>query len=103
MKSLDYFAEPINFKFDGGNEYFSTYLGALFTLMIGIFVLIYTGQKIASMANFENSVDIHKDYDLFSDTNIFEIPNIAFGLSSFPPDSEKDQNPDYGQIKFYYR
>ena len=55
------------------------------------------------MANFENNVDIHIDHDVFTDSEVFEIPKISFGISSFPPNSETDINPDYGEIKFFKR
>ena len=68
---------------------------------MAVFVLIYTGQKIALMANFENDVVIRTEYDVFSDREMFQIPKIAFGLTSLHPDGENDHNHDYGKIKFY--
>lgn len=61
-----------------------------------IFVFIYSAEKIEAMARFDNTIVISKEFDIFTDKVLFETPKVAFGLSSFPPDSETDNNPDFG-------
>ena len=101
LRSLDFFSEPITFKFDGGSDSYETETGAIFTLIMAIIVLIYTGEKIINMARFDSDVSHFTSFDEFDDTHIFEMPSFAFGLSSYPPGSANDTDPDYGTVHLF--
>ena len=70
---------------DGGSNRYSSGTGGICSLIMYIFILSYSGIKIAGMAQGANSLTIVKEYDVFLENDEHLIPKIAFGISSFPP------------------
>jgi|LakMenEpi03Aug12_release.lakeMendotaPanAssembly.Ray.scaffolds.fasta_scaffold1578685_1 hypothetical protein len=85
LRGFDSFAEPISFLLDGGSDRYSSRVGGVGLLSMYIFILTYSGMKIAEMAKGANTVTSVHEYDVFSQNDQQIMPKIAFGISSFPP------------------
>ena len=85
LRTYDSFSEPISFMLDGGSNRYSSRVGGIGSLIMYVFILCYSGMKIADMAKGVNTVSTIREYDVFSENDEHLIPKIAFGMSSFPP------------------
>jgi hypothetical protein len=61
LRSYDTFAQPISFMLDGGSDRFRSKVGAFGSLIMYIFILSYSGMKIADIAKGTNTVTIVKE------------------------------------------
>ena len=52
--SFDVFGEPVSLNYDGDSTY-KTVIGAIFSLVIKSFLLIYATQQLVALANYEDS------------------------------------------------
>ena len=53
VKSFDSFGEPVALNYNG-DSVFRTMIGALFSILIKVFLLIYSVQQIIQLINYED-------------------------------------------------
>lgn len=83
---IDAFSEPIRFTFDKGKTEFTTFMGAIATLIYLSLLLAYAMLKMVRMTEFADS-NVHKQSypDYFNSSNHYNDTNttFAFGIASF--------------------
>lgn len=102
---LDVFTEPIRFTFDKGKTEFTTFMGAIATLIYVSLIIAYSVVKMISMYTFVDSkVQKRIAPNFFNATYQYNTKEFddtfAFGITAFQ--DFKPLNADYGSITVKY-
>ena len=104
IKAVDIFKRPFYFLMPDEKEYYSTYLGTMFSILSILILLSYSGYKLRDLFIYnnyrlyeQNELHYFNDADAFTTADGF---HVAAGLIS---DDGSLEDPEIGTLKFYIK
>ena len=95
LTSFDVFGEPISLNYKGDTS-FKTIIGAIFSIMIKVFLMIYAGQQLLKLISYEEP-----KIQIVSQLEFITFNNVQFTKPTpRPVDEEVNLGKNFGHIAF---
>ena len=102
---MDIYTRPINLLVRGGNQYYSTLLGSILSILTFLALISYTGYQLQLMSGNEDYFSKLEVYeDEYSSNEPFYSQEIGFhiaaAISDYSNTKEIIEDPTYGEVVF---
>ena len=104
---LDQFGQPFFFRLPDGRRDKRTWQGLCFSILVAMAIGFYASTQFINLVDYGSNTIMVSTKDSYFDME-YEFGTqdgfmIAFGLTTYDDDYEVTEDPQYGQLKAYYK